>query len=434
MLRLLWVFLALTLPAAAQSRFPLTYPPQLPGGKLVVTDRAEAFLKAPPGLRPEVAVAKTPPTVDFMFYPGQDRPGGPWTVWGDGTVAGERYYSAIGDHFFPRGTAMVFEYDAAAQRLRILVDLRTFLGGAGALPPEMDYAPAKIHTRVEMAADGWLYYATHRGSEKTCDDAHGYRGDWILRTHPRTGKTEIVAAQPVPKHSIPAGFVDPERMIFYGGTAPGLDASNKQVQFLAYDLKNRRVLTVADGGFQRCAIFARSTGKVYWDGKAYDPRTNRISASEAPWVRSATAETPQGVVYGTTRLKADLWAFNVRTEKLEPLGSGAVGKQEYTTTMDADPTGRYLYYSPGAHGGAAADGTPVVQYDTRTRRRKVIAFLHDFYFEKYGYHLDGTFSAALDARGERLFITWNGMRAGQPKGWESCALTVVHIPASEREP
>lgn len=342
MIRTLWLAAVLVTGAGAQSRYPLPYPPRLPGGQEFVTDRSEAFLKAPANLRAGVAVAQTPPVVDFMFYPHQDRPGGPWTVWGDGSVAGDKYYSAIGDHLGPRGTAMVFEYDSSTRKLRRLVDIGAFLESAGALPAGMDYVPSKIHTRIEMGRDGWLYYATHRGSEKTCDDAHGYRGDWILRTDPRSGKTEIVATHPVPKHSMPAGLLDPERLIFYGGTAPGLAAPNRSIQFLAFDLVNRKSLKVADGGFQRNAILARSTGRLYWDGKMYDPRTNEISPSAVPAVRSATAETPQGIVYGTTGLSADLWAFNVKSGKLEQLGSGAVAKQQYTTTMDADPTGRYL--------------------------------------------------------------------------------------------
>ncbi len=417
---------------AAGEDYPLPYPPRLPGGQKMVTDSSPAFLKPPLNLRPGVDIARTPPAVDFMFYPGQDHPGGPWSVWGRGSVANGKYYSAIGDHLSPRGTAMVYEYDPVTRNMRILVDLAKFLVSAGAIPEGMDYIPSKIHTRIMPARDGWLYYATHRGSEKTCDDRHGYRGDWILRTDPRSGRTEIVAAQPVPKHSIPAGFVDPQRMLFYGGTAAGLDAPNRKIQFLVYDLAARTVRKLADGGFERSAIFSASSGKVYWDGKVYDAATNEIAASAAPRVRSATAETPQGIVYGTTERSADLWGFHLKTGRLERLGSGAVAKQEYTTSMDADASGRYLYYIPGAHGGTGADGTPIVQYDTRTGKRKVIAFLHDYYFEKYRYHLDGTFSAALDAAGETLFVTWNGMREGQPRFWESCALTVIHIPATER--
>jgi hypothetical protein len=424
---------ALLLASAASEPYPLPYPPMLPGGQEVVTDTSSAFLRAPPNLRAGIVVSRTPPTIDFMFYPGQDHPGGPWTVWGKGSVVDGVYYSAIGDHLGPRGTAKIYRYDPPAKKLRELVDVGKFLISRSAIPAGMNYVPGKIHTRLMMGRDGWLYYGTHRGREETCNDKHGYQGDWILRTHPRSGKTEIIAAQPVPKHSIPAGFIDPQRMIFYGGTSPGVDAAKQKGQFLAFDLERRRILKVTGGGFIRNAIFSDSTGRVYWDGKSYDPGTNRITRSKAPqFVRSATAETPQGIIYGTCALECNLWAFHVRSGELKQLGFGAAGKQTYTSSMDADPSGRYLYYIPGAHGGTSADGTPVIQYDTRTRRIKVIAFLDAFYFEKYGYHPDGTYSAVLDARGETLYVTWNGMRRGQPGFWESCALMAIHIPESER--
>jgi hypothetical protein len=367
-------------------------------------------------------------------------------VFGDGVAVGARYYSAIGDHGSPRGTTLLFEYDSTTRSLRMLVNVREFLESSGTLPPDMDYIPGKIHSRISMGRDGWLYYSTHPGhggSGRTTDDAHGYRGDWILRTHPESGRTEIVAAQPIPKHSLPAGFLDPGRMIFYGGTAPGKNASGESVMFLAYDVNARRLVGSAVGGFERYAIFSTSTGAVYWEGKKYDPGTREITPSAAPHVRSATQETPDGLVYGTSHRDADLWAFDVKTEALTRLGPGAVGKHTYTTSMDADPSGRYLYYIPGmaqrgrgplgVQGGAHDDGTPVVQYDVKLRKRKVIAFLHPFYRDRYGYTPAGTFSAALDPRGDKLYVTWNGMRDGS-KAWESCALMVIHIPESERRP
>jgi hypothetical protein len=74
----------------------------------------------------------------------------------------------------------------------------------------------------------------------------------------------------------------------------------------------------------------------------------------------------------------------------------------------------------------------LVQYDTRHRRKKVIAFLHPFYEQAYGCTLRGTFSAALSSAGDTLYVTWNNSRDGRT--WDSCLLTVIHIPASEREP
>src|SRR5438093_996300 len=81
--------------------------------------------------------------------------------------------------------------------------------------------------------DGFLYFSTHRGSTNITSDKVGYLGDWIIRCDPKTGKAEVVAHGPVPKHCIPNSVLDPDRMIFYGGTAAGTDAKDKGVQFFA---------------------------------------------------------------------------------------------------------------------------------------------------------------------------------------------------------
>jgi hypothetical protein len=86
---------------------------------------------------------------------------------------------------------------------------------------------------------------------------------------------------------------------------------------------------------------------------------------------------------------------------------------------------------PGAHGGSEHDNAAVVQYDTQRRTRKVIAFLHPFYRDEAGCMLKGTYSTAVDPAGDKLYITWNASR-GPGKAWDTCALTVIHIPPSER--
>jgi hypothetical protein len=170
----------------------------------------------------------------------------------------------------------------------------------------------------------------------------------------------------------------------------------------------------------------------------YDPRTGEppVKIAGTIGIRAATAETPQGLVYtaslGQGGRESVLYVFDTRTEAIEVLGPAAVGKQQYLATLDADPTGRYLYYMPGAHGGSDQDGTPIVQFDVKTRQKKVIAFLHPFYQDKYGCALKGTYSAAVDPQGDKLYITWNVSRGS--RAWDACALTVIHIPESERQP
>ena len=152
-------------------------------------------------------------------------------------------------------------------------------------------------------------------------------------------------------------------------------------------------------------------------------------------LRAATQETPQGIVYTVSKggpNGTEIYAFNTKTEKAEKLGPAAVAASSYISSLDADPTGRYLYYIPGAHGGGERDGSAVVQYDTKMKQRKVIAFLHPYCKDKFGATLMGTFSSAVDPKGDKLYITWNVSRAGRV--WDCCALTVIHIPKSERQP
>ena len=413
------------------------YPPVLAGGKEVVTDTSPDFLKAPATLKPEVTVAKTAPTIDFSFFPGQNYAGKPWSAWGDSLAVNGKYYAAIGDHLAPAGNAFVYEYDPTAKAFRQLVDVRKILN-----LPDSHYTPGKIHSRIDLGSDGWLYFSTHRGSTRVTTDEFHYKGDWIIRTHPASGKTEVVAQGPVPKHCIPCSVLDPRRLFFYGGTAPG-KGDEADIQFFAYDVKNGKLLYSGPDGPARYMIFAKSTGRVYYTtGKSeetlmrFDPELGKpVKIPGEIGIRAATEETPQGIVYtvssGQGRNEAVLYAFNTKTEKIESLGSAAVGSQNYITSIDADSTGRFLYYIPGAHGGSELDGCPVVQFDTKIGRKKVIAFLHPFYAEKFGCTLKGTFSSAIDPDRAKLYVTWNNSRG--TKVWDSCVLTVIHIPKSERE-
>ena len=421
-------------------------PPRLPGGQPFVTDGSADFLKPSGPLAPGVTIAATPPTIDFLYYPEQTYPGKPWSVWGDGVAVTGRYYSAIGDHGAPAGSAYVFEFDAATRAFRALVDVRKFLN-----LPDGDYSPSKIHSRIDVGSDGWLYFATHRGSTRVTTDRYHFTGDWILRTHPVTGKTEVVVHGPVPKHSIPTGLLDPDRLIFYGGTIVGdskaaEEAGGASIMFFAYDTRARTLLHTAPKGPYRYLIFAKSTGRVYYvnqDGgplMRYDPKTGMapVQIPGSIGIRAATRETPDGCVYTVSSSRdGRLWRFNTRTEEIEEIGTAAVASQDYVASIDADPSGRYLYYVPGAHGNSQKDGSPVVQFDVKTGTKKVIAFLHPFYLDKYGYVPLGTYSSALSPEGDKLYITWNGNRSGPVRGrypWDGVALTVIHIPASERRP
>ncbi len=424
----------------------LPYPPTLPNGQTVVTDHSPEFLKPPAGLSSEVAIADEVPTIDFLFYPNQNYPGKPWSNWGDGSVAKGKYYSAIGDHYaigrgvakHGTGTAHVYEYDPETKSLRSLVDVTKLLD-----LPEGHYTPGKIHSRVDLGKDGWLYYATHRGSPRAANDENHYQGDWIFRTNPKTSKSEIVVHAPVSKHSIPNSVLDAERMIFYGGTAAGPDAEDQDIRFFAYDVANKKLLYSGPDGPARYMMLSKSTGKLFYvpgnqDGElmCFDPATGKPphKVGVTIGVRAASDETKDGLVYtvstGQRSGDATIWEFNVNTEKARKVGAARVGENAYVASIDVDPTGRFLYYSPGAHGGGYRDGTPIVQFEIETGQKKIIAFLHPFYENKYGFIPKGTYSTALSEDGSQFFVTWNVSRG--TRAWDCCGLSVVHIPESER--
>jgi hypothetical protein len=433
----------------------VTYPPTLPDGRNVVTDTPAEVLKPLGKLSDGVSVAKTPPTIDFLFYPGQTYAGNPWSNWGDSLAVGGKYYASIGDHLSLRkgadpknsGNAFVYEYDPAAKRMRQLVDVKRLLN-----LPAGHYTPGKIHGRIDQGSDGWLYFATYRGGFSTTDEFN-YRGDWILRCDPRSGKSEIVAHGPVPRHGIQTSILDAKRMIFYGGTRAGslnprgANRGPNDELFFAYDLRARKLLY--SGPKQRCwpwPLLAASTGRAYYvSGTGKDAVLMRFDPERAAkptplkgsveFEGASTAETRQGFVYTAsfdreTRREA-LWSFNTKTEEIRRLGPACVGATpRQIASLALDPGGRYLYYTPGAHGRSEEDGTPIVQYDIQTGRKKVLAFLHPFYQKQYGCMLRGTYSSAVDPKGDKLYVTWNVSRGS--KVWDSCALTVIHIPPAER--
>jgi hypothetical protein len=422
-----------------------TLPPALPDGQRAVTHTSERFLRPPCELMGDVDVATTPPTIDFSYAPGQDYPGKPWSAWGDALAVDGRLYYSFGDHHAlgagksgPHGgNAFIVEYDPAAKAHRRLLDVQALLK-----QPPGHYTPGKIHSRLDLGSDGWLYASTHRGSTGvTKTDAFHFQGDWIVRVHPGSGRSEIVARAPLPKHGLPNGLLDPDRLIWYAGTAHA--SGEDDVHFLAYDVKAGKTLYAGEKGPSRSFLFARSTGKLYYvPGSGAGPlmRYDPAKPGEAPVrlpveidARATSAETPQGVIYAISKNGARLSAFHTRTEEVESLGDAAVGSQTYVASLDADPTGRYLYYVAGAHGGSDKDGTPVVRYDTRTRRRKVLAFLHPFYQDTLGCALRGTYATAVDPSGDKLYIVWNANRAAA-KAWDTVALTVIHIPEAERTP
>src|SRR5215475_2398522 len=154
----LYIFLPDCEPAAGQDKKEkkkkktdpaITLPPKLPDGQTVLTVTSDDFLKAPSTIAKDVLIAKTAPTVDFLYYPCQTYEAKIWSNWGDGLAVNGKYYSSVGDHDAPKGNAYVYEYDPARKALRLLTDIASVLGN-------LLYLPGKIHGRLDMGKDGFL--------------------------------------------------------------------------------------------------------------------------------------------------------------------------------------------------------------------------------------------------------------------------------------
>jgi hypothetical protein len=279
---------------------------------------------------------------------------------------------------------------------------------------------------------------------------------------------------PLKRASWPYHRVDTQRGILY---AVGMFG-----EFLAWDIKTQQTLWAGYlppgmGWWERAIMIDEETGMVYTTNRdnrynnqgdsdmakniiKYDPFKNRFfkldctvppepeaskplegaKAGSYSHLRAQTRKRgPDGLFWAVT-YTGQLFTFDPVKEEVVSKGINWPGKQRYTTSVDRSPKGRYLYYLPGAHGRAFMDGAPVVQLDTQTGGKKVLAFLYPFLFEKYGYVAGGTFSIKLDDKGESLFILWNGaftnadeqMKKESVDTFGHCSVILLHIPPEER--
>ena len=131
-----------------------------------------------------------------------------------------------------------------------------------------------------------------------------------------------------------------------------------------------------------------------------------------------------------------MFKFFPEKPSVEPVGVNW-DRGRYTSSIAMDPAGRYLYYMPGDLRLYNADTYgPIVQYDVKTGKKKVIAWLVDYYYEKYGYWVGGTYGLETSRDGSSLIIIMNGafrMRNDlQDNPYEYPSVFIVEIPREER--
>jgi hypothetical protein len=425
-----------------------------------VTETSPAFLREP-STKPkgEYLVAKVPPTVRMRILPHLSPEYFPeglqysvgWASWCHLTRAeNNTFYFAASDHCGIGGHINLYEYcPARNDLLHRVLDVSALLGWT----PE-SYTDGKIHGEMGIMPDGTLWAATHYGPEPDSTwYANGYRGSWLLsyNIHTREAKNWGV---PLPGNSLPCFAVDTRRGILLGtGEFHQVlcwDCVNRRVRYAGFPPHGwiwwRRTMLVDEDTGKFWSVCVRDIDDRFSEGNvrfmSFDPELNRFELYDVtpppnPFngkvgvTRGYTSRPAPGGWYYMTSLhwqsgKAALFRFKPEGPAgkpvVEPLGvtwDEGVDVQQ----MALDPTGRYVYYYAG----------PVIQYDTKTGKRKVLCWLKDYFQEKYGYALDFTFGFEISTDGTFLVMVMNGeFSADGSTGHPS--LFVIGIPSEERTP
>ncbi len=452
--------LILALAAAAANAQP--WPPALPGAvKGTVTIQSPDFLQVPPAvtaLRDQTnaapfIMARTPPVVELAYHGNLPNPatnGTGWSAWGDICVGADgAVYCGIGDHGNNKGgsSALLYRWDPATQELAPIADLNTL---SQTRPGEPTWS--KVHAGIQEAGDGMIYFTGTLN-----DGGTAYKHQWtehlpggqIFRYDPKTGKSDIAGF--FPGQCTATTLMDKGRNLLYANLE---GKTNGAVSFSAFNLATRLFLYVSppDAVTQDRNLALASNGCVYFNGQGpalwkFDPAEKTIAATRISFpggaaMRSSTAESADGWIYGTTfggkGAAQALFRFSPAAEKLEMLGPNFLAG-DYVTVSVLSTDGKYVYFLPGAHGSSLKIGTPVVQYNVMTGQRKVIAFLQETIKNKIGYVPCGSYGIKLSADNATLYVNFNGHGADlnrlptmKPNGFGLTAFAAIHIPASER--
>jgi sugar lactone lactonase YvrE len=307
---------------------------------------------------------------------------------------------------------------------------------------------SKVHAKIDEAADGKIYFCCtlndgNRAGQEKYAWTDALPGAQLYRFDPATGQTEVFANLP-PKRCTATSLLDRQRNVWWCNLEAG--AGNA---LYALDLKTRKPIYQSPDGivaFNR-AFALTSDGAVCFNGEngigrlAADTRKavpTKSAFPDAPGMRCATRESKDGWIYGSTHKTNQLFRYDPTRDVMELLGPYWLTGQ-YTTVAVLSPDERFVYYLPGSHGKAWEHGTPVVQYDVQTGRRKVLAFLAETLADEFGYVPGGSYGVKLSADGGVLYVNFNGHAADairpqhmKPNGFGLTAFAAIHIPQSER--
>jgi predicted esterase/streptogramin lyase len=396
-------------------------------------------------------VAKKAPRVDFAIHGhlGENAISRRlWSSWGDICLARDGIvYCGIGDHNDDAGgdaRCFIYRWDPRLKQLEQIVDMNKIV------PPGLDQpAWSKVHAKIDQGQDGKIYFnctlnAGSRAGQPNYKWNKNLPGGQVYQFDPATNRTKVFANLP-PKRCSATSRLDVKRNIWWcnleagdGNALFGLNLTTRKVVFQSDDGSvafNRSFAITNDGSI----IFNGESSLMKYDSKSESIQTLAAKFANAPGMRSATHETKDGFIYGSTYKTNELYRYDVKNDSLKMLGPTWLTGQ-YTTVMEISPDERFLYYLPGAHGKAYLHGTPVIQYEIKTGARKVLAFLAPSIKKRHGYVPAGTYGVKVTPDGSTLYVNFNGHPVAglrparmKPNGFGLCSFIAIHIPETERQ-
>jgi hypothetical protein len=462
-------------------------------GKTVV-DHPQEVLTPPDNVKEflgkGLSIAKNIPEIEFAVIPykyryfGTDRikDNSIWSSWNQAgyDVRSEKFFGAVGDHGWKNPHLHLVEYDISEKKLTCLPEINRVLGrktnqfGDGKIHGYLDvYKPSFSDNRQLWFCTYWCRYPEPLDS----DFESGYNGGHIM-SWDLERKCFIDYGVPLERASWPFHRVDRKRGILY---AIGMFS-----EFLAWDIdqqkikwagflppvgKEKDIYAVSPGmkWYNRCMLLDEHTGSLYsnnllserWSIIEYNPHKNRFYELDmdtkltSPMRCHTRERDKEGYFWGLTS-DGKLFSFNPDKPEFNLFNKLWPMVDNYSVSMDSSPGGRYLYFGIASHARGYAYGSPVLQYDKKTAKTKILCFLFPYYYQKYGYVPGGSYSFKLNNTGDKLFMLWNGKFTEindlyekmkkydieNPANWSipqehdafgDCSIFVINIPKEERE-
>ena len=348
-------------------------------------------------------VAEVPPAIDFGVVDiGDANPDHDFYQWGN-VVLGpdDKYYYAIGD-----GSILILKsYDPKIKTDTICIY------SPDVEPPLSDHA---WHGRPTIdPSTGDMYLIGH------------YNGQVVK--YNIYSKEIINYGQVVPGMGWDEHVWDYERNRLYGVNG----------NILVYDTENDTVIfsgkPFADFSVDsRARMVDTETGMFYGTGNKgsfykYNPDSNvftRLNSSMPHAMRASTNSKEADGSFWIFDKLGNIYRFFPDKDSLVSKGVNDEIYGDYMAFIERSSDGDYLYYiSAGSNGY-------LIQYNTITEKKKVVANLTNYYSTNYSYDIIKCFGGALSRDGSSILLVLFGDDANS--GRRRVALFHVQIPESER--